>query len=254
MGFSGWVRCRCHEEKLSVPAPVPVRIDDQDEIVAVHEGDRARLRNWQRDACPHPDMAIAELSCANWELWQITAAVESFGDAFPVLLENVPRWHGSWWLTPEEARRALAELEDLAERLGPIAVDRLVVPGRALPYYWYHQTRRGNERASLYACPPARAGLTGRGTFGVWDGDDTDPRFEAAHVAQRQEGGGWALIDRETGARHTLDSPVLIEDDPPEEFDVVTLELLAQEWYPAFPQVHDLFRASVATGHHVHWG
>jgi hypothetical protein len=43
-------------------------------------------------------------------------------------------------------------------------------------------------------------------------------------------------------------------ESAPEEFKVVTRQVEAEEWFPAFRPMRELFRAAVATGHHVHWG
>lgn len=107
MGVSGAVRCTCYEDGRATPPPVPVRVSSYDELSAVDGSD---LREWQQDACEHPGMEIAGLDLGWRFMRSFYAELSASPDVYPVLLGNVPQWNGGWYLSPDEAGRALEEL------------------------------------------------------------------------------------------------------------------------------------------------
>lgn len=251
MGVTGWVRCRCFEQGLAVSPPGPVRVGEHDEL----EASGADLRDWTRTGCRHPGMRVAELDL-NWQAVRVLrGALERCGDRdhFPVLLESIPQWTGSWWFTPAAAETALAEFDGFAERCGPVEVDRLLLDGADSGY----QTARATPEW-LATCPPGLVGLSGQGTFCVWSSTSVyeEPAFAAARVGQYVRRGVTnevVLTDLDHGGTHRLTGPLLGTPDrpPPKRLEVRVVAVPAVEAYPAMPAFQRLLRAAVELDHHA---
>lgn len=190
MGIRGDVRCVCYEKGLAAPPPVPVRIEVRDQLRPIDGAAHNAVRDWMRTSCIHPDMAEAELGLSWLHTRSFYDRLESVGeDVFPVLLANVPQWNGPWWMTPDEAARALDELRRFDADHSPEAMHRLTDstdPGR------YYQVAHGSTEwfftARLVDGTQATAGL-GDGRFCLWPhADFAAPVFEATAVEQRPVG------------------------------------------------------------------
>ncbi len=244
------VRCTCYEEGLATPPPVPVRVDEHDELRAVDPQESGRVWDWMRTACAHPGMAAAELHLGWRFIRSFRDDIVAAGDAYPVLRDNVPDVNGGWYLTPAEAARALVELERFVADHPPEWMDRLVDLNDPRAYaHTYSGETFGYLSAVLSDGTKARAGFHA-GRFAVWL-DDDPPLFAADVVEQRVGDEGAVLTDPATGNTLRLREPVW---DGTEMFAVVRLLVTVPERYHAYTPTLELCLASVRTGHHVSWG
>jgi hypothetical protein len=252
MSVTGEVRCLCYENGLASPPPVPVRVDERDQLQPVRDEDRPAVRAWIRSACAHPDMAEAEFDLAWRFVRSFYAELDHAGtNVYPTLLANLPRWNGAWFMTPGEAAAALRELQRFDAEHPPLRMDRLVDPSGHRHYcQTEHQGTNRFFTSALADGTPATAGLAGS-RFCVWPADDPTPVFQAGVVEQRPSDDLVELTDATSGTSIRLRRAVW---DGAERFRVVTLDVPAAERYLAMAQTTDLCTASVRTGHHVHWG
>ncbi|WUH98725.1 hypothetical protein OHR68_35275 [Spirillospora sp. NBC_00431] len=261
MGIDASVRCTCYEDGKAEPPPVPVRVDEHDEIRAVEPADSGALLDWRRSACEHPWMRAVELSLGWAWVRSFRDALEDAGGAgrYPTLLANLPEWNGAFYLSPAESAAALDELRRFTESVGTVDEDRLVT-GDGAEVGW--TAVRGRPEWWQTAAPNL-LGLTGRGSLALWPGADLGvrPLFEAARVEQRVLDGdvdGTAgtveLTDVDTGMTCQIRYGITVDGDHPDRVEVSTRRIGAHDAYPQVGMFEDLFTASVRIGHHAELG
>jgi hypothetical protein len=261
MGIDASVRCRCYEDGKAAPPPVPVRVDEHDEIRAVDPADSGALLDWRRSACEHPRMEAVELSLGwAWVRSFRDALVEAGGaDQYPILLANLPEWNGAFYVSPAESAAALDELRRFTESVEAVDEDRLLT-GDGAEVGW--RAVRGHPEW-WQTTAPNLLGLTGRGSLALWPSADLGarPLFEAARVDQRvldRDVDGKAdsveLTDVDTGTTHRIRYGIAVDGDHPDRLEVRTRHIGAHEAYPQVRMFEDLFTASVRIGHHAELG
>lgn len=261
MGIDASVRCTCHEDGKAAPPPVPVRVDEHDEIRAADPADSSAVLDWRRSACEHPWMQAVELSLGWAWVRSFRYALEDAGGAgrYPILLANLPEWNGAFYVSPAESAAAVDELRRFTESVEADDEDRLVT-GDGTQVGW--KAVRGRPEWWQTAAPNL-LGLTGRGSLALWPGADLGvrPVFEAARVRQRvldRDVDGKAdtveLTDADTGTTHRIRHGITVGGDHPDRLEVRTRRIGAQEAYPQVRMFEDLFTGAVRIGHHAELG
>jgi hypothetical protein len=209
-------------------------------------------------------MHVYETSMSWFSVRGIRAALEAAGPRrSPVLLEGIPQWNGSFGMAPEEAARALEELRRFRAGRGAVEVDRLIDDAGDVLAELPH-----GEADWFWLANPHLLGLSGHGTFCVWDGGAIGtPLFEAERFEQRAvdlDADGWPteveLRDPAAGTAIRTRAPLRRRDrqarheDLPRRLAVVPALLDPDAAYPVLAAMTSLFEASVATGTHVSWG
>ncbi|MFC9976599.1 hypothetical protein ACFVH6_37445 [Spirillospora sp. NPDC127200] len=258
MGIQVSVRCTCYEDGKAAPPPVPVRVDEHDEICAVDPAAHGALLDWRRSGCEHPWMGVVERSLGWGWVRSFRDALEDSGgaDQYPVLLANLPEWNGAFYVSPTESAAALDELRRFVESVEVVDEDRLVT-GDGAEVGW--KAVRGHPEWWQTAAPDL-LGLTGRGSLALWSGADLGARpvFEAARVEQRvlgRDADGKAdtveLTDVDTGTTCQLKGGIAVDGEHPDRLEVHTHRIDAHQAHPPLGVFEELFTASVGTGHHA---
>lgn len=266
MGLDAFVRCRCWEEALTSPPPLPADQIALDEEGFLHptipyDGNEQlhhAFYRWREDACAHDRMEAAWERIGSWHSYSLmlTALAHAGWQRFPTLEAELPSTNGGSMPAEAAARvleelRSFTELADLGERTELLDTEtgdvvRTYVPGSPV-FMWLG--------------PQARIGLDPAGFF-IWD-DTVDPPvevFRAMAFTQRYAGGtGRDLRAEFSDAERRVVMRIgyhLIGGEGstgPEHLEVVTRPAQSADFSPTVEALAAVCRAAVATGNPVIW-
>ncbi|SMD21082.1 hypothetical protein [Kibdelosporangium aridum] len=247
MGLDAFVMCRCWQDGLATPPPIPaewLRVENSMfEIVDEHDTleNSMAVDRWQYDACPHPNMEAAEERVANWSAYRLfqTALKHVGWQHFPALKANLPEANGGQM----PAAAAAVVLDELAYFNAQPQVGeetRLVNEDTAATVMVYVPSYDG----VVCQGPGYRSGVTPSGFFLQVDGQ---PKFRTARFEQIVENGRATLTDGERS--------VVWPDKPftGQRFAVASRTLTPAYFEPIVESLRILCEVSVATGNPVAW-
>lgn len=281
LGFLAWVPCRCFEQGLTTPPPVPLErlvrgfcgFDLPDPLADAHSAESRAVGEWQlTGACAHRDMQLVSTSMSKIALGQIACFAQSFDETvFPTLSRMLYPEQDSL-TSPEMSAAALAELAPAVARY-----DRLRLPAwvdSTTGYTWYRPDpgARGVVETHRGARGTWRVGLTRRFIFARRLGDRTVRPFRARRIEQvvvpaapgrrgpdrRFVDDGCTWIDRDRGVTIRLPwVPVSGRAEGgrfvPPFLHVELRPLGGEEFHGTLATLRSLLEASVETGNPIHW-
>ncbi|MFC5744039.1 hypothetical protein [Actinomadura rugatobispora] len=266
MGLDAYVRCRCLQDGLTTEPPVPADliVEDEDgylDLSVPYEGNEELFHafgEWQQyHACAHEDMEIVSVRVSNWYGYRLfQEALHGAGrERFPVLCTELPKANGGH-MSPESARRALAELDRFtAAHLAAVT--------------WLVDDETGERLIEsiesydgvfvLDGTTGRRAGVDPRGFF-VRDvtAEPHREEFRAVRFTQEPVDAGHVRfrdLDSGTEAAVPLAGPVRADGQGryPRRMRVDTVQARADDFTYILEPLRQVFRASVETGNPVSW-
>jgi hypothetical protein len=255
MGLDARVSCRCLQDGLAAPPPVPVRIDDAGVVTAVEDTDQSwiAVSRWRSTACPHRDFQLVRRSIGAWRsVADLEAVLRDQGgpSSYPVLLSRFPT-HDGRCVSPGESIVCLDELDRLERAFHPatrlvLVADRSVVVREELPTPggWYY----ADGRALRYR-------LSGSG-LEVLDGAGRH-LFAALRLRQDPVEQGYLLTDLDTGASlvvpRRIDEPSNPAPAPSTGFEVHQHRREYSDVAAMVGSLRTVFRAAAESGNPVWW-
>lgn len=119
MGLDASVMCRCWQDGITTPPPMPaewIKFDAEGYLALVppHNDLPTCLAfdTWVRAACRHPDMQAEVRHVSDWVGYRLfqDALSQSGWEHFPALREHLPQSNGGGWMPAPAAAQALDEL------------------------------------------------------------------------------------------------------------------------------------------------